>query len=43
VALAATNQVGIPNQTDVFFVDNTGATQVMWVQGAGTWFGPLFT
>ncbi len=42
-ALAASNQFGIPNQTDVFVVDNTGATDVVWVQSGGPWFGPQFT
>jgi hypothetical protein len=38
--LAASNQFGIGNQTDVFVVDNTGFTQVSWVQ-TGAWQGPL--
>jgi hypothetical protein len=39
--LAASNQFGIPGQTDVFVVGNGGATQVSWVDGAGAWNGPL--
>ncbi|HZD65929.1 MAG TPA: glycoside hydrolase family 3 N-terminal domain-containing protein, partial [Acidimicrobiales bacterium] len=38
--IAAANQAGLPDQTDVFAVDRTGATQVSWVQGAGGWQGP---
>ncbi len=41
--LAAANQQGIPNQTDVWVVDDTGATDVVWVQSGGPWFGPQFT
>jgi hypothetical protein len=41
--LAASNQLGIPNQTDVFVVDTTGATDAVWVNGAGPWVGPVFT
>jgi hypothetical protein len=40
-ALAASRQFGIGNQTDVFVVDNTGATRVSWVQSSGSWNGPL--
>src|SRR5205823_1697356 len=39
--LAASNQFGISNQTDVFVVGTNGATQVMWVQDGGQWHGPL--
>jgi hypothetical protein len=39
--LAVSPQVGVPNQTDVFVVGNSGAIQVLWVQGAGPWHGPL--
>src|SRR5207302_683601 len=39
--LAASQQLGVPNQTDVFQVATNGATQVLWVQGAGKWNGPL--
>jgi sugar lactone lactonase YvrE len=40
-ALAASNQFGIPNQTDVFVTDNTGTVDVLWVDSAGAWNGPL--
>src|SRR5439155_21784172 len=39
--LAVSNQFGLPNQTDVFVVDNNGTAQVLWVQRAGNWNGPL--
>ncbi|MBG1252128.1 hypothetical protein [Burkholderia pseudomallei] len=39
--LATSNQFGIPNQTDVFVVDNKGALNVAWVVGAGSWNGPI--
>jgi hypothetical protein len=39
--LAASQQFGIANQTDVFVVGGNGATQVSWVDGAGTWQGPM--
>jgi hypothetical protein len=39
--LAVSRQFGTPNQTDVFVVDNTGTIKVVWVDGAGTWQGPL--
>ena len=39
--LAASNQFGLPNQTDVFVFDNSGATDVMWVVGGGNWGGPM--
>jgi hypothetical protein len=39
--LAVSNQFGIPNQTDVFVVDKSGTVDVVWVDGAGTWNGPL--
>jgi uncharacterized membrane protein YccF (DUF307 family) len=39
--LAASNQFGVPNQTDVFVVSKAGALNVLWVQIAGTWHGPL--
>ncbi|HEU0316322.1 MAG TPA: hypothetical protein VFR49_03270, partial [Solirubrobacteraceae bacterium] len=38
--VAASNQFGIPNQTDVFFVDTAGALNVAWVVGGGKWGGP---
>jgi hypothetical protein len=40
-ALASSPQFGVPNQTDVFVVDSTGAIRVSWVDGAGSWNGPL--
>jgi hypothetical protein len=40
-ALAASQQFGVPNQTDVFVVDKDGTAQVLWVDGAGKWNGPL--
>jgi hypothetical protein len=40
-ALAASNQFGLPNQTDVFVVGNDGASRVSWVAGGGHWHGPL--
>jgi hypothetical protein len=39
-ALAASNQFGIPDQTDVFAVGNDGASRVSWVVGGGQWQGP---
>ncbi len=39
--LAVSTQFGVNNQTDVFFVGTNGATEVVWVQGAGAWQGPL--
>ncbi len=38
--LAASNQFGIPNQTDVFAVDGNGSLRVSWVVSAGAWNGP---
>jgi hypothetical protein len=40
-ALAASQQFGISNQTDVFTVDSSGALTVSWVVGGGTWAGPV--
>jgi hypothetical protein len=40
-ALTSSQQFGIPNQTDVWEVANNGAVHVFWVDGAGTWNGPL--
>ncbi len=40
--VAASNQVGIANQTDLFERAANGAPLVFWVQGAGKWNGPLF-
>jgi hypothetical protein len=39
--LVVSPQFGVSNQTDVFVVANNGATEVLWVQGAGRWNGPL--
>jgi hypothetical protein len=39
--LAASQQFGAPNQTDVFFFDNNGQLHVFWVQGVGAWGGPV--
>ena len=40
-AVAASNQFGIGNQTDVFAVNNNGALTVSWVVGGGHWAGPV--
>jgi hypothetical protein len=40
-ALSSSQQFGISNQTDVFVVGNDGAVYVFWVDGAGSWHGPL--
>lgn len=40
-AVAASNQFGVANQTDVLGVDNTGALNVSWVNGGGAWQGPV--
>lgn len=39
--LAASNQFGLPDQTDVFAIDNSGALTVSWVVGGGVWAGPV--
>jgi subtilase family serine protease len=39
-ALSASNQFGISNRTDVFLFDSNGSTDVMWVDGGGSWQGP---
>jgi hypothetical protein len=40
--VAASQQYGIANQTDVFVVDKTGQLNVFWIDGAGSaWRGPL--
>jgi hypothetical protein len=39
--VAASNQFGIANQTDVFAVDHEGALNVAWVVGGGPWNGPV--
>nr|WP_232460145.1 hypothetical protein [Burkholderia ubonensis] len=41
VKLAASNQFGISDQTDVFLVDREGTLRVAWVNGAGRWNGPV--
>jgi hypothetical protein len=38
--VAVSDQLGIPDQTDVFFVNNAGALCVVWVGGGGVWGGP---
>jgi hypothetical protein len=38
--LAVSQQIGIPDQTDVFLIDANGQLRVYWVDGAGTWRGP---
>ncbi len=40
-AVAASNQFGIPNQTDVFAADSDGVLHVAWVVSAGNWNGPI--
>jgi hypothetical protein len=40
-ALAASQQFGAPNQTDVFLFDSSGQLNVFWVQSAGSWGGPV--
>ena len=37
---AMTQHQGIDNQTDVFFVDQTGSIAELWVVGDGPWNGP---
>jgi hypothetical protein len=39
--LAASPQWGVDAQTDVFFVDNRGGLNVLWVHGGGAWNGPV--
>ena len=39
--LAASQQFGIANQTDVFLIDKNGNLDVFWVNSAGAWNGPL--
>jgi len=39
-ALTASNQYGVPNQTDVFAIGDNGQLQVFWVEGGGAWSGP---
>jgi len=38
--IAASQQFGSTDQTDVFVVDNSGTLTVCWVNGAGKWKGP---
>jgi hypothetical protein len=38
--LAASQQFGLSNQTDVFLIDTNGQLNVFWVDGAGVWQGP---
>jgi hypothetical protein len=38
--LAASQQFGVTNQTDVFLVDTKGQLSVFWVDGGGGWNGP---
>jgi len=38
--VAASQQFGVNNQTDVFLVDNNGQLNVFWVDGSGAWNGP---
>jgi hypothetical protein len=38
--LAASQQFGLNNQTDVFVVDNGGRINVFWAEGVGEWSGP---
>ena len=40
-SLASSLQFGVPNQTDLFSVANNRTAQVSWVDGAGSWNGPL--
>jgi hypothetical protein len=41
VPVAASQQFGVPNQTDAFRVGPSGALEVSWVEGGGIWRGPL--
>jgi hypothetical protein len=38
--LAASQQFGVKNQTDIFLVDKNGALNLFWAEGAGAWNGP---
>ncbi len=40
-ALAVGTQFGIADQTDVFAIDADGMLNVWWVNGGGTWQGPV--
>jgi hypothetical protein len=39
-AVAASNQFGVANQTDVFAVNDSGALTVSWIVVGSTWQGP---
>ena len=39
--IAASQQFGLPDQTDVFAVDQDGQLTAFWVQGSGGWNGPV--
>lgn len=39
--VAASQQFGIGNQTDVFLIDKSGNLDVFWVNAAGPWNGPV--
>ena len=39
--LAASQQFGISNQTDLFVVNDAGMTEVLWIQGSAKWNGPM--
>jgi hypothetical protein len=39
-SVAASQQFGISNQTDVFLIDKNGQLNVFWVDSAGAWNGP---
>jgi hypothetical protein len=39
--VAAGQQIGGNNQTDVFLIDNSGQLNVFWVNGQGNWNQPL--
>jgi hypothetical protein len=40
-AIAASQQFGANNQTDVFLIDQNGQLNVFWVEGTGDWNGPV--
>ena len=39
--VAASPQYGVDGQTDVFFIGTNGQLNVSWVEGGGTWNGPV--
>jgi hypothetical protein len=39
-SLAASQQFGLSDNTDVFAIDNNGLLNVAWVTGQGQWMGP---